>query len=223
MSTAVRKSPVVDLFTLFVVLGAFVVTALVYARLPDPLPRHFDLHGRPDGWMPRAVGAWVVPALEVAIVALLRFGGHLLAPGWRERFDASPVRVLALVTALLMTSIHLVVLRAALSPLPQLGNAIWLLLGAVFIVLGVLLPRTRRNPFFGVRTAFALASDENWARTQRVGGWTMAAGGAVAVVAAVLDAPAVAFSAIVVSAIAPALWSWVLAKRGTGDVPPISR
>jgi len=223
MSTAVRKSPVVDLFTLFAVVVAFAVTALLYDRLPDPLPIHFDLSGRPNGWMSRAVGAWLVPGLEVLVVGLLRFGRHLLAPGWRERLDASPVRALALVTALLMTSVHVVVLRASLSPLPNLGNAIWLLLGALFIVLGVLLPRTRRNPFFGVRTAFALASDENWARTQRVGARTMVAGGIVAIAAGLVGLPAVALGAILASSIAPALWSWVLAKRGTGDVPPISR
>ncbi len=122
-----------------------------------------------------------------------------------------------------MTSVHVVVLRAALSPLPNLGNAIWLLLGAMFVALGLLLPRTKRNPFFGVRTAFALASDENWARTQRVGAWAMIAGGIVAVAAGLVGLPAVALVAILASAIVPALWSWVLAKRGTGDVPPISR
>lgn len=223
MSTAVRKSPVVDLFTLFVVLGAFVVTVLVYDRLPDPLPTHFDLNGHPNGWMSRAVGAWILPGVELLVVALLRFGRYLLPPGWRERLDASPVGALALVTALLMTSVHVVVLRAALSPLPNLGNAIWLLLGAMFVVLGLLLPRTKRNPFFGVRTAFALASDENWGRTQRVGAWAMVAGGVVAVAAGLVGLPAVALVAILASAIVPALWSWVLAKRGTGDVPPISR
>ncbi len=223
MSTAVRKSPVVDLFTLFVVLGAFAVTLLLYDRLPDPLPTHFDLNGRPNGWMPRAVGAWGVPALEVLVVALLRFGGYLLPQGWRERLEASPVRALALVTALLLTSVHVVVLRAALSPLPNLGSAIWVLLGAMFVVLGLLLPRTKRNPFFGVRTAFALASDENWARTNRVGGWAMVAGGVVALAAGLVGLPAVAVAAILASAIVPALWSWVLARRGTGDVPPISR
>lgn len=223
MSAAMRKSPVVDLFTLFAVLGAFAVTVLLYDRLPDPLPTHFDLSGRPNGWMPRAVGAWIVPALEVLVVALLRFGAYLLPRGWRERLESSPVQALALVTALLMTSVHIVVLRASLSPLPNVGNAIWVLLGAVFIVLGILLPRTKRNPFFGVRTAFALASDENWAHTQRVGGWAMIGGGAVAIAAGLVGLPAVAFGAILISAFVPAIWSWVLAKRGTGDVPPISR
>lgn len=223
MSTALRKLSVVDLFTLFVVLGAFAATVLLYDRLPDPLPTHFDLNGHPNGWMSRAVGAWVVPAIEVLVVALLRFGGYLMPKGWRERLEASPVRALALVTAGMLTSVHVVVLRAALSPLPNLGNAIWLLLGGLFVVLGVLLPRTKRNPFFGVRTAFALASDGNWARTNRVGGWAMVGGGVIAIAAGLVSLPAVALTAILTSAIVPMFWSWVLAKRGTGDVPPISR
>lgn len=223
MSTAVRKSPVVDLFTWFFVLGAFAVTALLYERLPDPLPVHFDLNGHPNGWMPRAVGAWVVPAIELLVVASLRFGGVLLPPGWRQRLEASPMHILALVTAVLLTGVHVVVLRAALSPLPNLGNAIWLLLGALFVVLGLLMPRTKRNPFFGVRTAFALASDENWARTQRVGGWAMVTGGVVTLAAGLVGLPAVAVAAIVTSATVPVLWSWVVARRGPGDVPPIPR
>lgn len=223
MSAAVRKLSVVDLFTLFAVAGAFAATVLLYDRLPDRLPTHFDLNGQPNGWMSRAVGAWFVPLLEILVVALLRFGGYLLPQGWRQRLEASPQRTMALVTALLMTSIHVVVLRAALSPLPHLGNAIWVLLGATFVVLGLLMPRTKRNPFFGVRTAFALASDENWARTNRVGGWAFAAGGVITIAAGLVGLPAVAVAAIIVTAIVPALWSWILAKRGTGDVPPIPR
>jgi uncharacterized membrane protein len=223
MSAAVRKSPVVDLFTLFAVLGAFVVTVLLYDRLPDPLPTHFDLNGRPNGWTSRAVGAWLLPGIEVLVVVLLRFGQHLLGRGWRERLEVSPVRMLALVTALMMTSVHVVVLRASLSALPNLGNAIWVLLGALFVAFGIIMPRTRRNPFFGVRTAFALASDENWARTHRVAGWTMVGGGIITIAAGLLGLPAVAIATILTSALVPALWSWVLAKRGTGDVPPISR
>jgi uncharacterized membrane protein len=223
MSAAVRKSPVVDLFTMFAVLGAFVVTVLLYERLPDPLPIHFDLNGQPNGWTSRAVGAWLLPGIEVLVVVLLRFGGHLLGRGWRERLEASPVRMLALVTALMMTSVHVVVLRASLSALPHLGNVIWVLLGALFVALGVIMPHTRRNPFFGVRTPFALASDDNWARTHRVAGWTMVGGGIITIAAGLLGLPAVALTSILTSALVPAIWSWVLAKRGPGDVPPIPR
>ena len=40
-------------------------------------------------------------------------------------------------------------------------------LGALFVMLGLVMPRVRRNPWVGVRTPWTLASDENWARTHR--------------------------------------------------------
>jgi uncharacterized membrane protein len=223
MSSPRRTSFALDIVTAAVLLAVLALTAAFYDRLPDPMPTHFALDGRPNGWMSRAIGAWIGPALAIGVVALLRFGSVLLPSGWRERLEASPVRVIALATAVVLGGTQVLVLRAAMSPAPRLGSTIWVLLGAMFVVIGLVLPRTRRNPFFGVRTAFALASDENWARTQRVGGYAMTIGGVVALAAGLIGSPGAAIAAILVSAVAPGLWSWILARRGTGSLPPISR
>jgi uncharacterized membrane protein len=81
------------------------------------------------------------------------------------------------------------------------------------------LPRTRRNPFFGVRTPFALASDENWARTHRVGGYAMTIGGVVVLFAGLAGLPRLAVIALIVTLVIPVLWSWRIARGGAGDVP----
>ncbi len=219
MTTHSRKPFALDLVTLGLLVGSALLTAAAYNRLPDPMATHFDIHGRPNGWMPRALGAGFIPATGAGVVALVRFGGALLPAGWRERLEASPVRLVALALAGLLGGTQLLMLRASLAASPHLGTTIWTLLGALFVFLGLVLPRTRRNPFFGVRTAFALASDENWARTQRVGGYAMAIGGSVMFVAGLLGAPAVAVAALVVSSVAPVAWSWIVARRGPGDIP----
>ena len=79
-----------------------------------------------------------------------------------------------------------------------------------------MIPRIKRNPVMGVRTPWTLTSDENWARTQRVGGYSMVLGGVVAAVFGVLGGTAggvVALVAIFVSALVPAAYSLVLARR----------
>jgi immunity protein, SdpI family len=220
MSVSRGKAFPLDILTIAVLAGAIAITVAMYDRLPDPMPTHFDIEGRPNGWMTRCVGAWFVPVLSVGVVAVLRFGGLIMPSGWRERLAASPVRFISFAVAAALSGVHVLVLRASLSTRPRLDGGIWVLLGALFVSLGLVLPRTRRNPFFGVRTAFALASDENWARTQRVGGYSMTIGGMVALAAGLLGSPSVAIAAIIVSAIAPAVWSWMLARRGPGDTPP---
>jgi uncharacterized membrane protein len=214
MGTNDRKLGIADVLTVVVLLATFALTAGVYDRLPDPMPTHFAASGRANGWMPKAWGAWLVPVLNAAIAALIRFGARLLPGDWRGRLEASPVRVLCLMTVGFLAAVHVLVLHAALSPAKVLGSEVWILLGAFFVVLGQILPRTRRNPFLGVRTTWTLTSDENWAQTHRMAGYAFTLGGAAVAVTGLLHAPGMSIAALLVTALAPALWSWRLARRG---------
>jgi len=220
---AARKLGPLDGLTLALLAAGFVFTAAVYPRLPDPLPTHFGLDGRVNGWMPRQVGAWLLPAIAVLVTALARGGAWLLRGRWRARLQASPVRALAFVMAALLLTLHALVLCAALSPVPRVGSGIWVVLGIFYFVLGLLMPRLRRNPWFGVRTAWTLSSDESWARTHRVAGYSMTIGGLVAAVVGPYGSPALALATIFVSALVPALWSWAIARRDADGVGGGSR
>jgi uncharacterized membrane protein len=212
---------ILDALTVGVILATGAVTAVLYPRLPDPMPTHYDWAGRPNGWLERVAGAWVVLAIAIATLALVRVGAILMPKGWRERLQASPVRAITLSIAATLCACQILLLHAALSPVPRLGTEIWALVGGLFVALGLALPRTRRNPLIGVRTAFTLASDENWARTHRVAGYFLVVSGMVAAVAGLLGSQAVAIAALLVAAVGPVVWSWRIARAGPGDVPPI--
>lgn len=62
-----------DGVALLTVAAACAASWSVLDRLPDPLPTHFALDGTPNGWMPRAYGAWFIPALSLVLWAFLRF------------------------------------------------------------------------------------------------------------------------------------------------------
>ncbi|HSY21342.1 MAG TPA: DUF1648 domain-containing protein [Polyangiaceae bacterium] len=208
-----KKPYFADAVTVGVLVLTFAITAAVYVRLPDPMPTHFAVNGRPNGWMPRACGAWLVPSVNVGLAALLRFGSHVVPRDSRARLEASPVRALSMMTVVFLSGVHLLVLHAALSPARTLGSTVWILLGLFFMALGQILPRTRRNPFMGVRTAWTLTSDENWAQTHRTAGYAFTLGGAAVAVGGWLHAPGLAIAALTVTVLAPVLWSWRLARR----------
>ncbi len=214
-----RRSSAWDAVTAILLVATAVVTAALYPRLPDPMPTHFDVAGRPNGWMPREVGAWVMLAVAALVLAFLRASALLLPRAWRQRLEASPIAATTMLIGAMLCGCQVLLLRAALATPPHLGAEIWTLLGCLLIGLGLLLPRTRRNPLLGVRTAFALTSDENWARTQRVGGYFFTIGGAVVAIAGLAGSPAVAIAALVVTPLGPVLWSWRIARRGPGDAP----
>ncbi|MCL2448205.1 MAG: DUF1648 domain-containing protein [Polyangiaceae bacterium] len=209
-----KKLSVADALIIGLLLVTFAVTAAMYGRLPDPMPTHFGVSGRPNGWMSRAWGAWLLPVLNAAVAALFKFGAGLLPREWRGRLEASPVRILSLITVAFLSAVHLLVLHAALSRSKALGAEIWVIAGVFFAAAGQILPRTRRNPFIGVRTTWTLTSDENWARTHRMAGYAFSVGGAVAVLAGLGHAPGLAQAALLAAVLVPVLWSWRLARRG---------
>ena len=202
----------IDLLAFALVGASAIGTAAVYDQLPDPMPTHFDAHGVANGWMPRAIGAFLLPVSTVAIWGLIRFGSVLLPPAWRGRLDASPVAVVGLLLNGFMAALQGLMIHAALMPVPRLGAGLWWVLGAFFALLGLVLPRVRQNPWIGIRTPWTLTSEENWARTHRFAGYTMTLGGAASIVAALAGVPVLGIAFILCGALAPAVYSWRIAR-----------
>ncbi len=58
--------------------------------------------------------------------------------------------------------------------------------GALFIVLGNLLPKSNMNSVFGVRTSWSMSSEELWRKTQRLSGYVFIVSGVVMIVLGLL-------------------------------------
>jgi uncharacterized membrane protein len=61
--------------------------------------------------------------------------------------------------------------------------------GAMFVVIGNFLGKTRSNWFFGIRTPWTLSSDRSWTLTHRLGGWLFIGTGLAVIVATALLGP----------------------------------
>lgn len=208
-----------DTLALASIVAGGIATALVYDRLPERMATHFDIHGTADGWMPRMIGAWFMPTFTLGLWAVLSAVRLLLPKGDRARLGRDLYAfVIALVTVVLAI-VHGLILYVALVPetIPM-TKIVMVLVGMLFVTLGLVMPRVRRNPLLGVRTAWTLTSDENWARTHRVAGYTMVIGGLVAAVAALAGGASgavLALVAMVASGVVPVAYSLVLARRST--------
>ena len=202
-----------DHLSLMLLGGTAALTAAIYPNLPARVPTHFDLHGYPNAWMDRPIGATLLLGLALFVWLLVRFGAAIVPGPMSDRLRASPVSVVALLTTGLFVALQLLVLWAALHTPAPIGRPLGAALGIYWIVLAQVLPRVRRNPFIGIRTAWTLTSDENWARTHRFASITFTLGGLIAVIAAVVAAPAISVIAILASSLVPVVWSFIVAHR----------
>ena len=203
-----------------VALGSLAVASglslAVHHRLPERVATHFDLHGEPDGFMPRTVAATFLPAFGLGLWAFVRLAPRILPASERRRLGENVVPIVAALKAVFLSVLHVAVLGVALVPGFAITRPLWLGVGAVFVGLGLVMPRVRRNALVGIRTPWTLSSDENWARTHRVAGYAMIASGlAAAVVGCVGGAVAtvLAVACLLAGAIVPSVYSLVLARR----------
>jgi uncharacterized membrane protein len=189
----------------------------VYGRLPEQVPTHFDFSGEPDDWMARFPGAFILPAVTAGIYLLL-FALRSIDPrrAHYARFEDT-YWVILNVLALIMAAIHVLSLGLALGWPIDMGRAITVTIGILFIGLGNVLPRLRSNWWMGIRTPWTLESEVVWRETHRVGGWTFVAAGLVLVVAGLSlpPGPRVWASGIALGAgvAVPLVYSYVAYRR----------
>ena len=195
-----------------------VATSLaVFDRLPAHVAAHWDLVGNPNGWVSRPVAAFLTPVVLLGVWALLR-AAPLIDPR-RENYNkfTSAYDITVAATLLLLFVMHLIVLALGLGyhvAIARLGPA---MLGALFLIIGNVMPLARSNFMFGLRTPWTLSNDRVWTRTHRLAGYTMSGAGLLIIAAAVVLRPDVindvVIAAIVTAIAGPVVYSYITWKR----------
>lgn len=201
---------------LLALLGALLSIA-VYARLPASMAVHWNVEGRPDGWMPRPVGAFFGPAFLLLIWQVLRLARRTDPRQENyDRFDDAYETIVAAVLLLLLAT-HAITIAVALGARVPVGRVVPALVGGLFVVTGNVMPRLRSNWWFGVRTPWTLSNERVWARTHRLAGYCMTGAGIAMIVAALTLSPAIGLAVVlgaaVASVLAPALYSYLTWRR----------
>src|SRR5687768_9259645 len=167
---------------------AVAVSVAVYPQLPERVPTHWNLRGEVDAWSPRRFGAFLIPVIMLVLAVLTP-----LLPKIDPRranyakFEPTFWFMINLVLTF-MLGVHFMMLAVTLGADIPVMRVIPFGVGALFAIIGNVMPRTRSNWSFGIRTPWTLSSDRVWERTHRVGGYLMFAGGLV-VMAGAIAAP----------------------------------
>jgi len=189
---------------------------VVFRRLPTEIPTHWNLDGEVDGWGPRFPAAFLAPAVATGVWLLVRFQAGI-DPRRDEVERSTPTRrLLAEILVAFMAVVEVLTLGIALGWPLDMGEAMWPLLGLLFVALGNYLPRVRPNWYLGVRTPWTLASDAVWRDTHRLAGWAFVAAGVLTAAAMFLPVharPYVGMAALLLAAGVPLVYSFVRWRR----------
>jgi uncharacterized membrane protein len=193
--------------------GAVLFSLGVYSRLPDQVPIHWDLSGSPNHFAGRLVGAFLMPVFMIVLLVVMQWypsrdpRAENIAK-FRGAYDTVVAATIALLGVM-----HVLALGSTLGWPVDMPTVGLVGLGAMFVLLGNLLPLARSNFIFGIRTPWTLSSDTVWTRSHRVGGYAMVMAGIITIAAAFLARPIgfeIAMGVLIIAAIVPVVYSYLL-------------
>lgn len=199
------------------ILTALATSVVLYPRLPARIPIHWGINGQVNGWASRPVGASFGAALAIVLWLVLQFLPRIdsrtsMSPAFRGSYQ-----ILVNGVVIVLVLVHLLVLAHAVGwPVPMTA-AIQIVVGLLNILIGSVLPGIPPNGFVGVRTQWTRSSPEAWARTNRIAGRALVAGGAVMLLSAALPSPVglvIGVAALLLASMTPLLLSFVWRSRG---------
>ena len=187
---------------------------LLWSRLPEKMPIHWNMEGEVDGYSSRAMAVFGVPGIILAahVVCVLctaidpkhqNVTGKMLTLVYWICPVIGLVAGCACYAAAMGAELHVEVLILAL-------------VGLLFVVIGNYLPKCQPNYTVGIKLPWTLHSEDNWRKTHRMAGPVWIAGGLVMILGAFLGKWGFAISMIMVALLVliPTVYSYLLYRRG---------
>jgi uncharacterized membrane protein len=158
------------IIVLVLILAATVAGVSLWNRLPGQMASHWNVNDQVDGYMSKVWGVFLMPLITLGMFLLF-----LLIPNidplkaniaqFRDAFNLFIVLIVGF-----MVYIHALTLLWSLGYTGfGMSRAMMPALGVLFIFVGYMLRKARRNFFIGIRTPWTLSSDRVWDETHRIG------------------------------------------------------
>ena len=206
-----------DIYNVIIIACSILLTIIVYNKLPDLVPTHWNTMGEIDKYSPKACGAFMAPVIMIFTWSGMKFLPKI-DPRKKnyEKFDKSYSVIVSILLTFFLV-IHAVTLLAALGYGISIEKIIPLIVGVLFIVIGNYLPKSKSNFFYGIKTPWTLSSEVSWRKTHRLGGKLFVVAGIVCILSSFLlngnIKAVVFFIAIMIAAIVPIVASYFYAKN----------
>jgi len=207
------------IFLILVYLVSFtgiIVTAVLYPSLPEVIPMHWDMNGVIDSYGTK-LQAFIMPVVSVFLITAMLLFPRIDPKKESYKSFGMHYDIFIFVLSLFFFVMQSIILKASFNPASiQMNNLMPVIIGSLFSVIGMLMPKFAHNYFIGIKLPWTLSSTENWEKTHKFAGPVWIAGGVLTILCGFLLAAYafyVSMAIIVLMVLVPAVYSYILFKR----------
>ena len=158
------------IFAIVLITGSLLAGVLLWDRFPNQMASHWNINDQVDGTMSRFWGVFILPVITTVMLLLFMLF-PMIDPLKANIAKFRPIFNLFIVLIILfMTYIWTLTIFWNLGSTNfKMSSAMLPAIGLLFLFLGYLLRKAKRNWFIGIRTPWTLSSDRVWDETHRLG------------------------------------------------------
>ena len=165
-----RKYSLLNLLMVAFALSPLVFLAIIWNKLPEIVPVHYDIHFNPDK-MDNKNTLWLVNgmlSLVSLIVYFLLLNLHRIDPKRRRQPPSLSFKRIAIVVVVFITALNFLILLSINNNIKLSQKLLFALLGLLMAFMGNYMNNLKPNYFAGFRLPWTLSSDYNWKKTHHL-------------------------------------------------------
>lgn len=196
-----------------IMLLPMLVGLILWNKLPEQVPTHFNTAGEVDDWSSKAFAVFGLPAILMGLHWLCVLGS-LLGDPKAENLHGKVFTLVLWICPISSVLLMALVYSTALGADVNVEVIMPLLIGLLMVIIGNWLPKCKQTYTLGIKLPWTLASEDNWNRTHRFAGPIWVVSGMVIMVCGLIGGAFlwVLPVAFVVMIAAPTVYSYLLFK-----------
>lgn len=210
------KSHIWVIAMIAIVIAMFIVGGAMFSQMPAQMASHWNSAGEADGTITRFWGVFLFPIISLGLLGL--FLSIPRIDPLRANIRKFQIYYYGFIVVFLVYFLYVYVLTLLwnLDLHFDMTRALMPAIGILFIIVGLMMLKAKRNYFIGIRTPWTLSSDEVWERTHKLGGRLFITAGIITtILAAFLSEIAiwVMLGMVLAAAIISVVYSYAIFRR----------
>lgn len=208
----IKKNLKTLIITSVAILLPILAGIILWDKLPDQIPTHWNAQGEIDGWSSKTFAIFGLPLIMLAIqwLAVIVTCSDPKRNNHSEKILNFVLWIVPVLCILLSALMYSVAMGKDI-PLEAITPA---LLGLLFIVIGNYMPKCKQNYTIGIKIPWTLNSEENWNKTHRFAGWLWVIGGIFIIATSLFSLIWISLPAIFIMTLIPMIYSYILHRKG---------
>lgn len=210
----IKKNKGKLILTSIIILLPVVIGLILWGKLPDKVPTHWNAEGVVDGWSSKGFAVFGLPSILFGFHWLCLLGSS--ADPKNKNYSEKLLQLVFWICPIISVLFGVISYGTALGMKFAVDTIMLLLVGVVFIVVGNYMPKCKQNYTMGIKLPWTLNDEENWNKTHRMAGKLWVISGFLCMLCILVPTTVMVVTFImilVVSTMIPTIYSYLLYKN----------